>query len=256
MKRPTWIVEHFSDINGFQYLAQSVKSAGRSCIVVTDGEIPRNLKHPVIYQGSFELIDKLGLTEEDYYWKTTEKFNFSSYAQVLKSFLLNKDYRFLTLSDFAASSESIVSQQGAVFIRPDSGLKSFSGTLVKKESLAEDLKNLLFYDPPLDSQCVISSPKTLHREWRMICISGHVITGSQYKKDGKFALDRECPNDVIHLAESIANSYQPDTAFMIDIAESEEKFYLIELNNFSTSALYLADTDKIAAELFKITEPN
>jgi hypothetical protein len=241
----TWVIDNFSEINGFQLLATAIKKSGQSCLVIGDTDEQIRPSSPIIYHGSFELIEKLKLTEGDFCWKTNNRFDFSSYSKSLSPYLLNHEFQIMSLSKFKKTAQEIISQTGSCFIRPDGGYKSFSGSLIKMETLERDLKNLFFYEPQLDSRCIISSEKQIQREWRMVAVSGKIVTGSLYKNKGKWDLKNEYPDAVLDLAGKVATIYQPDDIFMIDITEFNGQYYLLELNNFSTSALYRSDMDKI-----------
>jgi hypothetical protein len=82
---------------------------------------------------------------------------------------------------------------------------------------------------------VVASARDIAEENRFVICDRKVIAGSRYLPD-------ESPrykNSFLRLADQIAkHEWQPDLCYTVDVAESEGKVYLLEINSFSCSGFY------------------
>ncbi len=94
---------------------------------------------------------------------------------------------------------------------------------------------------------VVSSPKPLQREWRLFIADDQVITASQYAEQGEVRRVAGCPDEVTSFARQILSQvdWRPDPLFTMDIAESNGRLAIVELNGFSCSHFYMADLERI-----------
>ena len=108
---------------------------------------------------------------------------------------------------------------------------------------------------PLDEiLVVISSPKPIDREWRVVVdaeLGG--LASSLYKENGKLTIKEGCPQEVLDVANKIAEEkWQPDRIYTVDVCESNGEFYFLEANSFSCSGLYGCDVKPIVDVASKI----
>lgn len=241
----------------------------------------------VIFYGSINLACQL---QRETPWVpgpilTKENYNFSAQVAHLEDAMLNRFCRFMPygkLKRHLLGHQMIINDlinyymgkeegHGKIFIRPDSGLKTFSGQAID----TSDIKSHLMY---LDTRCkpetmvVASYAKPLDLEYRLVVAGNDVISGSKYKDNNISHLEitssNEVPDNVIKFAEYCLGltDWRPDPIFTMDIHLSREGYYapfdiedkelegmcLIELNSFSTSGLYKCDpapTIKRASEI-------
>lgn len=171
----------------------------------------------------------------------------SVYYPYFRPYLLNQRHLFTTgveaISDQDAISASI-GQKGRVFIRPDGCQKTFTGRVVAVEEFKTALAPAQ-YDP--ETRIVIAEPKAISREWRLIIAEDAVIAASQYLVNGKIEIEPGCPDAVSTFAEDMlaSVSWRPDEIFMADLCESAGELYLLELNPFSSSAVYSCDYRRV-----------
>lgn len=133
----------------------------------------------------------------------------------------------------------------SVFMRPDSGLKSFTGKVIKEEDFEKEWAWIEEFTDP-ESLIVISTPKNIKKEWRFIVASKSVITGSLYNEEGKFKCLKEFPMEALDLAQDIAESYNPDPMFTVDVCQGfDDKYYVLEVGAFSCAGLYSCDMGRI-----------
>lgn len=182
-----------------------------------------------------------------------QNFRCLTYFPFYGKYLLNNKYFFLNLLELKRRKDEILSFfDGQFFIRPDRGDKPFTGHVVAEHSFDSDINFLLNYNQ-VDNVVMVAETVNIDKEYRFIVSNNKVITGSQYKIDGKLDLIEVSDGPVVEYANSILNNdWQPDPAFVIDICEVEGKFYLLELNSFSCSGIYAANQDIIIDEISKL----
>jgi len=171
---------------------------------------------------------------------------FSAYAPKLGGdILLNDDYYLLPFGEFVRRG---LKPGESVFIKPDSGLKTFTGKVITHENFDHEINSMkqieIVYN---DTLCVIASTKPIDGEFRYVIADGEVISKSQYSWDHQLEVRIDTFPEGDALAEYVAKmEYQADKVYFCDIAMSNGMAKVIELNAFSSSGLYACDTDKIA----------
>lgn len=271
-----WIIEHFHDDNRFDRLGKAAINQGIDCKIINTNEQSLDMRkmdhiHPldtVLIQSSFqfrkEVLDfnknvptfKIGLpiTEENY--KCT------NYYKYFGNYLFNSEYVIMTVSETCRQIdflEKILGEKetGRIFIRPDSGMKSFSGMVfINRNPYFTQDWGYVKHNTSEDDLVIISSPKKILSEWRFVVIDGKVVTGSIYKMDYDVSLEPADPISDKHMfdfAQKMADKYQPNIAFTIDLAIGiKGEIGLLELNSFSCAGLYACDMDKIVEAVKKV----
>jgi len=255
-----WLIEDYEGDGSLNGIISEVRTQGMQCEVINyipfmggkydhykDDEL-------VIFYGSLNLAAQL---QREKPWIPGPICNFKqlcclTYYSHWGQYLFNKDYIMLPILELSRRREEIYKQFGVddcIFIRPDSGAKTFYGNVYPSEELDSELKIMEGYaSKPLDEiLVVISSPKPIDKEWRVVVAHQYgVIAASQYKKDGKLNEERGCPQEVIEIANRIAmEEWQPDKMYTVDVCESNGQFYFLEVNSFSCSGLYACDPKPI-----------
>jgi hypothetical protein len=142
-----------------------------------------------------------------------------------------------------------------IFIRPNSGAKTFTGQIIKKEELDKDILAFSNYAAkPIDQiLSVVYSPKCIESEYRFVIVDRKVVTGSQYIRNGKTYYSKKYSVESEELAFKIAQEeWQPDISYTLDICKSNGEYYLLEVNSFSCSGLYKCDVEKIVKEISRV----
>lgn len=189
-------------------------------------------------------------------WCNLEHFECTHYYNHFGKHLLNDHYIMLPYGEMLRQKQFLLdtlAEDGCLFVRPSSGFKLFSGTLIKAETYEKDVEYLGFYDVEPDRIVVVSNPKNIGREWRLIVVDKVVVSSSQYKNNGLVKLEEGCPKRVEKYGNELAQIWQPDLAFTLDICEMKDgELKLVEINSFSSSGFYVAPKKPIvmaAAEL-------
>lgn len=154
-----------------------------------------------------------------------------------------------------------------VFIRPDSGFKSFTGQLVSRKNFSTDIKQLCHVAQNETELCVIAAPVNLLREWRFVIGQKKIISCSQYRDHIKTPsgipepvreLKPGAPKNVVEFVEKVLSEvdWQPDLVYTMDIGETtfygDNQFKIVEINCFSAAGLYRCDMSKVVREVRQI----
>jgi hypothetical protein len=208
----------------------------------------------VISHGDIELVTRI---HRERRWTpgafcTLENLACSSYACWYGKHLLNRQYIMLPFGELDRCKDFLfetVGRDDRVFIRPDSPLKLFTGQVATRQTFSADLEFMAFYEFPISSLVLVSSPKTILKEWRFVVAAGEVVTGCQYKNDGKLDCQPQYDENAFDLAKSIAAiEYEPDPVWVMDICKtSDNAYHLLEIGGFSFADLYACNMSAVVA---------
>lgn len=199
----------------------------------------------VVFHGSFQFARRIQNTRwiPGVYCNKKELECLFYYPRIGK-YLLNSEYTMLPFGELSRRKESLLGFNDSVFIRPSSGLKSFTGKVVTRESWSKDISLMSFYDVMPEALVVVAPPRTIHNEWRVVVVSGIVVAAAQYMKGKDFVRIGGAPEEVVQYAQEVVNAsnYMPDPAWTIDIGEVDNKeLKVIEVGSFSCAGFYGAD---------------
>ncbi len=154
--------------------------------------------------------------------------------------------------------------QDSLFIRPNSGTKSFVGHVISALDLESNLRALSAYND--QEELVLLAPvKNISDEWRFVIGDRKLIACFLYKLDGNtdtesFGIQLDCPpREARELAEKIAEEiWQPDPIYTIDICGHLstkarcKTYHLLEVNSFSCSGFYGCNPRSIVREASRL----
>lgn len=184
-----------------------------------------------------------------------ENMNHVKWCQHWGRYLLNYDAKVCRFAD-------VEWWYGDFFIRPTNDGKDFSGTVTTWPEFLKWRK--LVFDFPndglnlnADTEVMVSPLKKIYSETRYFVVDGKIITGSQYKLGKRVVYSEACDDLNREFAQSMINIWQPDRAFVIDIADTPDGFKIIECNTFNSSGFYACDVSAIvqAVEAMEFNEP-
>jgi len=156
--------------------------------------------------------------------------------------LLNSNSIMATFGDLRRRPDFFKNIFGATaFVRPNSSQKIFAGCLLSEWE--SELAALQQTSSVTDETIVVlSAPQTILSEHRLFVVNREVITATQYQKNGEVCLSSTSPSDAWEVAHLMAaNTWQPDIAYVCDVALTPAGPKIVELNAISTSGWYLAD---------------
>lgn len=163
------------------------------------------------------------------------------------------------MGDNLLNAEAIVDGFGKIdppwekfFIRPVEDRKIFAGQIIHKDEYnewkakTENAHKDGYTTLTPDTEVVVSPLKEIHSEWRFFVVDGKIVTGSLYKRYGMLYQQPLANDDeVIPYAQSMVDKWQPDRAFVIDIALTDEGYKVIEYNCMNSCGFYSCDVGKI-----------
>jgi hypothetical protein len=144
-----------------------------------------------------------------------------------------------------------------LFIRPDSGFKTFTGRVVSYEEFDTDYEWMTEFSDR-DALAVISSPKPIGAEFRFVICKNAIVTGCYYKVNSelrpepfsKFNWKKQVVDLLFHnawkFAEEVAKvDWEPEPIYVMDVCSTNNECKILELNSFSCSGLYWCDLKKV-----------
>jgi hypothetical protein len=260
--RPTWLVEAGVYGDEIEPLLAEVRRQGMVAELVphpallknqtvTAGGRPLRNGDCVIGYGTFPFAREIQLNRHwtPGAWCDPANLDCTTYFAHLGKFLLNQNYSILPGVEAIRQAGWLFDVFGVndeVFARPTGCGKTFTGRCVYRDDFIAALGPTR-YDPA--TLVVIASPREIGREWRLVVAGDRAIAGSQYAFGGSKCVEPGFPIEVRTFAESMLAEvhWRPDPIFMMDIAESGDELWLVELNGFSCSWLYACDLGVVVA---------
>ncbi len=273
-----WLIEEYDSY--VKDLVKEVKKQGYECDVVTyysmiqdkdyTGEgLPKgkgdfHKDDCVLFYGSINMARWLIKNRP---WVPTVWYNFdaykcSHYYPKLAEFILNDDYQFMPVGGVLKNKERLFSNwvtywddYNDIFVRPDSGIKSFGGQLLRRETFEKDWDLLTHMCEPHE-MVVVAPPINIDNEWRFTIAEGQIIAAGQYKEKGSAEICDAVPEEAYDYCRQVLKAgYHPDPMYSIDICKTHgNRYRLLEINNFCCAGIYCSDMSKIVSEAARIAE--
>ncbi len=142
---------------------------------------------------------------------------------------------------------------GMFFIRPVEDTKSIVGAEYTKEYFRDWKQKILdaqkdhpdtYATVTPDTLICIASCKPIEAEFRCFVVNGKVATASQYKMRRMPHFTPHVDDYIIDYVNALVQTWQPDKAFVLDVALSNDKLKIIEANCINSSGLYEIDLQK------------
>ena len=213
----------------------------------------------VIFYGSLYIAEQI--LSWDLSWTpgiigTIEHYHCTAYYPHLKPWLLNAGGYILPLSELSSSVVEKpkllfnLEESKRLFIRPNSPLKPFAGSLYSPREVADldsFMKRHYLEDPNI--LVVVAPEQSIEGEWRVIIAQGQILCASQYRQIEKPYYQSGMPEIVRQVAEAVAQQqWQPDPIWVLDLCCSGNLAYVLEINFLSCSALYQCDLSLVVRE--------
>jgi len=139
------------------------------------------------------------------------------------------------------------------FVRPNHDSKEFSGRVDTFEELVKwsnKICKLELSDFNYQTEIWISEPQEIIKEWRLFIVDKQIISSSRYMVHGELnESEIDNPKEMIDFVENRIKEYNLDNIFVMDIAQVDQKFKLIECNCFNGTGFYKHDIEKIVTEI-------
>lgn len=188
------------------------------------------------------LVRQLGRQDELFF--DLQAYDVSHWAPRLPSSepYVNKGAVFASLNRLADLPESLWLDQTHVFIRPDSGLKTFPGDTHERALGWPAIQQKLLSRYPNANPmqlCQVGPAVELDPiEWRCWIAEGRCFAHSPYSWQDEIPW-AEIPGEALELANRVAaRMVPPAPIYVLDLVSVRGAFALCEINAFSTSGLY------------------
>lgn len=253
-----WLLQTDVFDENLDELKKEIKNQGHKYTIVdykpfSDNKEQLDLKFegPVLFYGSINFGQQIlrGTNWTPGVYCDSCKYDCSYYYLHLHDYLLNNDFSLLPFG-FLEKNKFYYRHiyDDLVFVRPNSGTKSFTGQVVdvSERNFVNKLKAFGVKDEEL---ILVSTPLHIKKEWRLI-VTDKVITGSQYKDKFKHVESPELPERVVKFANNLLlkTKFRPEPIWTLDICESGDKLYVLEIGCFSCAGFYMSDVSKIVKE--------
>lgn len=267
--KPTWLIERGVFPDHQIAFKTEVERQGMTCVEVDyqpgkqpPADIQTTATLPddacAILWGTLPLMQQIKLTRSwiPGGWCNVGHFECSVYYSYFGRYLLNNYYTILPGVEAIRLQDQLFEAFGSndeVFVRPSGVLKTFTGKVVYREDFRNSLAPSRYDSTNL---VVISEPKEIGREWRLVIADDEIVASSQYRDQGVISFSRGSPEDVKSFASDVLRTvrWRPDPVFIMDVCESEEEFFVVELNSFSCSGLYDCDLTRVIKKVSNIAE--
>jgi len=148
--------------------------------------------------------------------------------------------------------DMLVDPDAKFFTRPTLDLKSFSGQVMDWEDFdAWRTKVVALCDQPNsfstlmpEDKIIVAPLSKLYTETRFYVVDGEVVTGSQYKAGHNVYYTSDVMPFIKEFAQKMVDKWQPNRAFVLDIADTDEGPKVIEINAINSSGFYACDMNK------------
>lgn len=139
------------------------------------------------------------------------------------------------------------------FIRPVDGDKAFDGKPMTLEEFNSFQQTVYdgnwFTHLNGETEVVVSPIQKIYRETRFFVVDGQIVTGSVNKMNHREYYSANLPDQMLKYAQKSIEIWQPDRAFVIDIAETDHGCRIVETNYFNCAGFYKSDMNKIVTAL-------
>ena len=217
-----------------------------------------NMVEPVVFYGSLNLAHKILNDKENFigfpgvYYRP-KHYNCSTYYTYFGEHHVNGECAFMPWGEFVRRKGRLPftdDDKSPVFVRPDSGSKLFTGTLIKDmKNFDREIAEITRYSPIEPTDMVVASrPNWIIDEYRLVVIGSEIITGSRYISDGRLSSSRiDSDFSAWKYAEKVLSEvkWRPEEIFVLDICRTMEGFSVMEIGCFSCCGLYDCDIDII-----------
>lgn len=174
------------------------------------------------------------------------KFHMNNYVAQWKENVLNADGQIMKFGELT-KLESIPERKW--FLRPNDDGKGFSGRIDSFQELLNWSNRICKLDLPelnRETEIWIAAPKAIKKEWRLFIVDDEIVSVSRYMNKGVLAeceLDR--PKELMAFAKERIAEYRLADIYVMDIAETENTFKLIECNCFNGTGFYKHNVENI-----------
>lgn len=178
-----------------------------------------------------------------------ENFDYSVLLEHFGNHMLNADVHIGTLFTLFPAWDRF-------FIRPSGNNKLFTGYVTTLEDFRklEKEESAKEVSPYAGVDLVIAPYKQINTEYRFFIVDCRIVAHSSYAYAGTGCVDMYIPLSLIAFVRDMISIFRPAVAFVIDVAETNKGYKIVEFNNINTSGVYSCDIYAIVQAVNKLPE--
>lgn len=184
-----------------------------------------------------------------------EKFQMKNYVNKWKDKVLNSQG---LLCKFGEISNLKSEQDKNWFIRPNNDKKEFSGKVETFKVLIDWSNKVCQLELPdlnKNTEVWISEPKEIIKEWRLFIVDNQIVSVTRYMYNGELDIsENDIPTEMIIFAKESIQEYRLNDVYVMDIAEIEDAYKIIECNCFNGTGFYNHNIELIIQEINKFVK--
>ena len=175
-----------------------------------------------------------------------ETFQMKNYVEQWKEHVLNSSGQLVAFGELDEIESSSTQKW---FIRPNHDGKEFSGKVEAFEELIHWKNRICQLDLPdfnAKTEVWISEPKAIKKEWRLFVVDDKIVSASRYAVNGELSESAtDIPIEMLNFSKERISEYRLHDVYVMDIAEIENEFQLIECNCFNGTGFYQHDIEAV-----------
>lgn len=184
----------------------------------------------------------------------------STYYPMLRERILQRDHLWSTVEGVRRDKDKLYSsdlvEDETLFFRPDGNDKLFTGGCISLSEFDTGYSLMTFYEPPPLSVIVVARPQRILAEARFLVVGGKLIAGSYYKTGGQ-TVRLEATSNLMEIAEDmlafcLAKGFNPAPSWVLDLAQTKDGWFIIEVGATSCCGLYKCDMDAFVKALSEL----
>lgn len=138
------------------------------------------------------------------------------------------------------------------FFRPLADNKNFTGGVMSVAEVMALMDKAAAQNPggtlrrlSPNTRIIRNEIEDIYAEYRTWVVDGRVVTASQYKLGRRVLYSSEVDDEVVGYAREAAETWQPDRAFVLDVAKTAKGMKIVEINTFNSAGFYAGDVYRI-----------
>lgn len=267
----SWILCNVGNPDRISELAYAVQETGRVATILSLKEtyalteVVDQESRPIIFRGSLNLSCLLKQVRPNWSGSIHSRSDYlcSRYYPAWGGNLVQNEHFFISYGELLRRWDStfdLLSVDGKLFIRPDSGEKEFNGAVVHRKNKDVFVSDCSFRGVKNQELCVISPPVEIEQEFRLTVANGRVLTGSLYREFGTVmhlpleSYPDSIQRDIVEFAETRLKELTFPKIHCLDIAVVGGKYMVLEVGCFCCCGVYGSDLKKIAQGISEAIE--
>lgn len=256
----TWLIQ--TGLSDTERMLRAVMGLGYAGVSFTSRpfstDMPPKIEGLSIVYGTTRVVDMVATDEN---WQPgvffdRELFSYTVTSAQWGELMLNSGATITTVADVLDSG--VAARSTRLFVRPVDDLKTFAGQLFTPGELEHWHNSIVGTTDAVgltNSTEIVCAPEcVIDAEWRVFIAGAQAIASSQYRRGSMPFIRKGAPDAVLEFAQHVASLWSPASVFVLDVALSDGRMYVVESNGFNSCGLYGADENAIVESVTEIVE--